>query len=530
MISTDPEFDALANSPVKNDTWQVGMAFDRQLDEGAFIELDVSLWGSNDILADESGSDISGLNYFLFHDVSSRIIDIETTRKQVNMWGAFSAIVDVTFDNTDGFFTPDNPDSVWGEYILPRIPIRVFAGYDNELLPHFIGLTDGMPEIDEDAKTAKFTAYDIMRNILEANTRTVLADSDIRSDEVIAAVLGSYGLSSSEYNLDVGSLVVPYLYIPTDKSTKNLFEELCQAELARCYVDDTGIVRFQLLESTTGDEVATLTEKNSTQLITDWRTQIANVVRIRSEVRSVKPIQIVYDDTIVESGDTPSGDSYLLPASTSDIFLPNLDLDNPCTSINAPTLESAPITDSYFMLVDASGDPVTSGVTVDSVILNNNNYVIKLDNANAFAVYVSKIVLYGTPATVDRIVDVSMSESDSVAKYGDVFFGGSEGSDGGITNNYIGSDTDAEAVGVFILTQYAEPNNVVEVAWSGNIALQLGDPVLISINNLNMIGMLLGIENKYHSPQVLTVAKRPVDDFIVLGTSVWGGTDKLGGS
>lgn len=529
MISTDTAFDNLANSPIKNDVWQVGMAFDRQLDEGNFIELDVSDWGSNDILADESGNDISGLNYYLFHGVSDRIIDIETTRKQVNVWGAFSAILDITFDNTDGYFTPGNPESVWGEYILPRIPIRVFTGYDDELLPHFIGLTDGMPEIDEDNKTAKFTAYDIMRNILETNTRDILAETDIRSDEVIAKVLDSFGLSSAEYSLDEGSLTIPYLYIPTDKSTKNLFDELCQAELARCYVDETGVVRFELLESIMVDEVATLAENNSTQLLTDWRTQIANTVRIRSEVRSVKSERRVYEDTITEVGETPSGDVYKLPASTNDVFLPNLDLEDPCPVINTPTLESEPINDSYFLAVDASGDPVTSGVTVDSVFLNNNNYVIKLDNANAFDVFISKVVLFGTPATIDRIIDVSLTETDSVAKYGTIFFGGTEGSDNLITNNYIGNENDAEAVGVFILSQYAEPNNVVQVSWAGNVALQLGDPVLISINNLSMVGMILGIENKYHSPQVLTVVRRPVEDFIVLGESVWGGEDKLGG-
>lgn len=529
MISTDPEYDVLADSPIKNDTWQVGLAFDRQLDTGNFIELDESLWGSTDILSDESGSDISGLNFYQFRDVSARVKDVETTRRQVNIWGAYTAIVDVTFDNTDGYFTPDNPDSTWGAYILPRIPIRIFAGYDNELLPHFIGLTDGMPEIDEEAKTAKFTAYDIMRNILETNTKDVVAATDIRSDEVIANVLASYGLSSSEYVLDEGSLTIPYLYIPPEKSTKNLFEQLCQAELARCYVDETGVVRFQLLESTLGDTVATLTSDNSTQLVTDWRTQIANVVRIRSQVRSVKPMTIVYDLTATDPGDAPSGDTYKLPASTSDIFLPNADLDDPCSSISAPQLEAEATTDSYFLAVDSAGDPVTSGVTVDSVILNNNNYVIKLDNANAFDVWISKIVLYGTPATVDRVIDVTMSESGSVAKYGKIHFGGSEQDDGGIDNDYIGNEADAEAVGVFVLTQFAEPNNVVQLSWSGNFALQNGDPVLISIEDLNMTGIVLGVENKYHSPQVITVVRRPVDDFIVLGTSVWAGNDKLGG-
>src|SRR5690606_24341000 len=148
--------------------------------------------------------------------------------------------------------------------------------------------------------------------------------------------------------------------------------------------------------------------------------------------------------TATEPGETPAGDTYKLEASTNDIFLPACDLDDPCITINAPTLESAAIEDSYFLVVDAAGDPVTSNVTVDSVILNNNNYVIKLDNANAFDVWVSKIVLYGEPATIDRLVDVTMSESESVAKYGKVFFGGSEQDDGGIENNYIGSDADAE--------------------------------------------------------------------------------------
>src|SRR5690606_40680319 len=65
-------------------------------------------------------------------------------------------ISDFTLNNYDKYFTPHSTSPI-EEYILPKRPVRLLQGFDGENLQQFVGLTQGMPEVDEMSATASFT-------------------------------------------------------------------------------------------------------------------------------------------------------------------------------------------------------------------------------------------------------------------------------------------------------------------------------------------------------------------------------------
>ena len=156
MQVVSPEFDTASKASMRKLAWRCAISFDKTFDPTIdFFTIGVSSIGSDDIIAGE-GSVLQEWDKYLYTDYSDKIISIEYSREQDQPTGSLvMATADIVLDNSDDLFTP-NSDPVIGQYILPYRPIRISLGFNNTVIPIFVGLTEGMPVIDERSKTAKF--------------------------------------------------------------------------------------------------------------------------------------------------------------------------------------------------------------------------------------------------------------------------------------------------------------------------------------------------------------------------------------
>ena len=118
----------------------------------SFFTIGSSLIGGPDLIKG-NGAAVQEWDKYNYDDFTGRVIGFEYTREQDPLLGgATLSIADITLHNTDDYFTPGSGSAVDGK-VLPYRPIRLSAGFKNEDVPAFIGLTEKMPKLDDKAKT-----------------------------------------------------------------------------------------------------------------------------------------------------------------------------------------------------------------------------------------------------------------------------------------------------------------------------------------------------------------------------------------
>lgn len=375
-----------------------------------------------------------------------------------------------------------------GRYTLPKRPVRLLSGFRSMLIPQFVGLTQGMPDISEQSKTATFTALDFLTQIFDTPIRETIAMRDVRTDEVLESIFLQFGLTPQQFDLRKARNVIPFLFFERNQQTAGeVIRKLMEAEMGRLWLDEDGIIRFIPRLEMTNEPVYGLNDSDIVSLNVSTDTQLINTVRITNRTRVVQPYQDVYkvsDDT------RPEG---VIPASSSRVY--SAQLQDPALTIEPPT-RGAQSGVSWFVAKTAGGTEVTSGITVIATELKTNSFEIAFANTNNFSVQITDMQLFGQPAKIINPNDPEQifEYPPSIEKYeGQPSAGANDEGGMVIENNFIQTFSQAQSLAVTILDDYAEYAAIVDCEIKGNPALQLGDVVELNYRqytgNYRIIGM-----------------------------------------
>lgn len=440
-----------------------------------FFILDGSLLDAGDLLSPADDNPIQQWDYYKYLDYTDRVVDIEWSREIEFPYSTSAAIADFTVNNYDNYFTPDKGSPI-DQYILPKRPLRLYSGFANEtILQQFVGITEKMPVIDQKSKTAAFHAMDFLAEMFSMPLKRLVAMSNVRTDEVLAALFDQFGLSPSSYQLARGRNKIPFLFFEKDKNAGNAFRELMQAEGGQLWIDEQGIIRFSPRLERDEDPVLQFNETNTESISTSGDTNIINTVRITSVIRALQAFQKVYTSNDPETGASAFTEPQTIPANGS-LFI-EISLDDPLLTVDTPS-NGVSMTDSWFTAKDVNGAAVTTNVAVTLTNLHVNNYVMLFENNNAFPVTIDALEVWGEPAKEVDTLRYTARDTDSVDKYGEQVLE--------IDNNMFGSEGNAEAFAMTVLNAYAEFNGVIEIKGKGDPSLQLGD--IISVDTRDITG------------------------------------------
>lgn len=506
MQPVTDQFQARAESSLRKPTQRVLMSFDKTFDDNIdFFTVGVSSVGSTDIIKGE-GDVVQEWDKYEYAEYTDRVISVEWSRDQQSPYSANLGIADITFNNTDDFFTPGSGSAI-DDDVLPGRPVRIYAGFGNELVQVFVGVTEKMPEVDERAKTAKFHCVDFLQSLYNRPLEESVIYQGLRSDEVIGELFESVGLLPSQYDFDVAFTTIPFAYFTKGTKLGDAVNKLVQSDLGYLFLDENGILTYRNRQNFSDVSVFDFDRTNTNEIKTVKDDGIVNVVEVKSKIREVQPNQKVWEST----------EAIYIPVSQSvEVWA---DFSDPVTGVDDPDYITSATTSLFSANLLETGDGTPySGISLTGTALFSDSFKMTFENTGGSDAYIRTIQLFGTPAKVTKELYIREQDDASVTAYDERVLT--------IENDYIQDESTAQSLALVTLGLYADFGGAKEADVKGSPALQLRDPITLEGESYNVNRQQNSIQEGSYR-QVLSVEKRTVLTYFTVAVSSVGGGDTI---
>jgi hypothetical protein len=524
MQTVSSAFTTKTDAALRKIFTSVQISFLKNYDAGIdFFTIGVSSIGGSDVIKG-TGSVIQEWDKYDYEDYSSRVLSVEVNRETQPPTNPLTfATCDIVLDNHDDLFTPSNTSSPLNGSLLSRRPVRVNVGFSqDELIPKFVGVTDGKPEIDERAKTAKFHCIDFLKSIMGTPLDEEVILQDYRTDEAISYLLENKGgLDPTQFNLDTGSVIIPFIYFPKGMQLGNALGDIAEAELGNLSILEDGTPRFQNRTSWASHTIAwEFTKRNLLERNSVDNNTIINVVNVYSRARQVQAKQKLWESAgIIE----------LAPSGNTEVFIDFKDDYGalPVTSADDPDYIDSATTSLYATneVIDGSGATRSTDVALVSSDLFSTAMKLTFSNASTKTLYLTQLEIYATPAKVVNDIYIRVQDDTSVGNKDGV-----EEHPVDINNDLIQDETAANSIAQILLDDRASEHDQEDWIVKAVPQLQIGDigHYADDISDEEYFAIRINdIINSSGYRQKLTVSKRTMNVYFRIGISSIGGTDKI---
>lgn len=500
MKTTTAKFRTLQAGGIRPITYSVSISFDKQFDsnlEFFVLSSDVdarSLLDGNDVLAPIGNNVITEWDKYAYYPYTDRSVSVEWEEELSLITSITSSMADVELNNYDGLFTYGG-GSPLAPYLLPRRPIRLMAGFNNENLPVFIGITENTPLVDKASATVSIHSIDFLRFMFDKKLDQTQMIVNKRVDEILATLFSQFGVLPDQMNLDVAMTTVPFAYFEKNSTLGGVVDELLKAEMGSLYMDSDGIIVFKNRLRLYGGPVVTLDSGQIVEYSTSDEGQIINSVSVKSEVRLVQPKEVVFnlsEQILINAGQT-----------VSRFF----EFQDPVTTVD-------PI-EYYTANADQQG--TGADLTSDLDIVSQTNFgttiLVEMENQGSIPLYVTAMSIYGTPAKIVRIVDVIQKDQSSIDDFEEQTYE--------ITSPYIQDRDTATSIALTIVRHFSSYGGTIVATIKAQPALQLNDIVKIQIDEIDADFRVVKISNSIVGAewnQIITAQRYDIPHYFILSS------------
>lgn len=536
MQTTTSGYGSVVNAPYQQIGSSIQISWLKNIVSSlAFFTINTSLIGGNDIIKPSGADSISFFDKYSYSDYATYAKNWSVDRQLGQFpFGMIMAQADVEFDNTSNLFTP-NYDPAIGSGILPNRPLKIALQVGEDSLQQFTGFT-GQPTVSLQDRNMLLHAYDVIDYL---NNYTFTSGSgttfsgmltNITTASAISYYLGKIGFNTSQYQLDA-SLQSPIGVVNvTDRKFGNVLKDLVDAEMGILHADENGIIKFwnrQHFVTTSGLGFLFNLNKTNSININYANAPIINDVKVTAKPRAVSVFQQVWKEPTYQT---------VLAGQSLDIFAEMTDDDGalPVTQVTAPTNSTTATNTSYYTANtanDNSGSYVSSFISLSSTFLFGTTYKMTFTNTGTQTVYITDLVLYGTPAKVVNRFSQQYTDQASVTAYGRN--PANNGTVLEIQNDYIQSSTDALTLAFTIVSQYAQPNRHFTAEIYSNPALQIGDygritlPDTGEVKTVWITGKTDKLAPEGDLTQILQLEERTLYTYFTINSSAIGSTNVI---
>jgi len=487
-------------------SWKVLVSFDRDFDAGIdFFTIGSSSIEGTDMLPGTNNV-IQEWDKYLYEDFSDRVISIKWEKELDPVSSIVSATADITLNNYDDALSE-------GFYVYTSRPVKIFFGYNGEVLPQFVGVTKGNPVIDDDLKTVQYHCTDFMAVLLDKQINTIVGSQDVRTDEALATVFEEAGLLSTQYEFDIGFNIVPFFYGEKGLKLRSIASKLMVAEQGRLFMDEEGMLRFHNRQHYDPAIVQTFNAYDSiVESVRPQHSDIVNVVTGEIKIRDVQPNQLIYQSS--EVVEVPAG-------GTVDVWAGFAD---PTVAVDTPVYIDSASTSSFTVNTqpDGLGSADPSSVTIDSSTLFSDSYLIVFENTASSPRYITDLKVFGESARVVSSSDIREEDAASILQF--------EEQIEDISSDFFRSVDEAQSKASVLIADYADNIDAATIRVKGNPALQLGDVISVDIFGRYGTYMIVKIANQVKDSEYVQRLRiksfSPVSYFSIEGSQI-GGTDQL---
>lgn len=522
MQTVSSKFTARTTSTIRPLSKAVFISWKKTFDAAIdFFTIGTSTIGGTDLLKGD-GAVVQEWDKYDYDDYSDRVMEIDINRQTTPPTNRVTmANCTLTLDNHDNLFTAGNVNSDLDGFLLSRRPVRINMGFGGELIPKFVGVTDGKPQIDESNKTVTLHCIDFLTVLMAIPLDTEVMYIDNRTDEIISGLLQLGGLDPSQFDLDYGSVIIPFAYFPQSSKIGDALQQVCEAELGNLSMSENGRPKFTSRTNWVAhSNVWNFNKSNMLERKTQDNNSAINVVEVNSNARAVQATQLVWQQsTAVE-----------LPPGNTDVFA-NFSDDYgalPITTIDTPVYVDSATSSSYTtnQYQDGSGDPANGTISLISTSLFSTSYKMTFNNSGSQSVFLTAAMLFGTPARVVEVIYIREQDDASVGNKD-----GLEEQVQTITNDLIQDQTAAITIAKTILGDRADDDDQQQWLVKSVPQLQIGDVGAYSDDDTNEQYFVTRINDTMNSSgwrQTLEVSKRTINSYFRIGISSIGGTDEIG--
>jgi hypothetical protein len=314
----------------------------------------------------------------------------------------------IELENSTGRFDPFVGEMK--DYILPDRPCQLWLGYGGYNLQILEGRIQNFSFNDE-LKKLTIYVWDISDKFSETIYSNDLLVSK-RTDELLTEIMNKLGIGSSEYDFDIGEIVVGVSFFGGE-TARVLIEKITQAERGRIFISNTGKLVFwskTTAKRNAVNPVETLSTSKNIEKIDpsfNWDDLVKTVVVKSIQRKIANSLEVIFNLQVSEG----------LNAGQSKTFF--------CDYADQITLENFPATDVQTPISttdylandseDGTGTDRTADISISISKLANTS-IVEITNNHSAPVYLTKLQLRGKPARV--VSTIRLQRSSSVATVG----------------------------------------------------------------------------------------------------------------
>lgn len=525
MQSVSNTFIQKAVGPVRGMQWRVLISILKEFDDNiTFFTIGESTIGGNDIIAGDNAV-VQEWDKYTYLDFGDRLKSLEYTRESEAPTNALTmAMADIVLDNHDDIFTPENTSSPYYGYLKAQRPIKLFLGFKGaENIPMFVGITESRPQVDEKSKTVKLHCIDFLRSIYNITLEEEIIYENMRTDEIISALLQSAGLLTSQFELDYGTVTIPFAYFKKDSKLGDALKKIAESELGSLSMDEAGVIRF-INRTNWNEHSLSFAHDTSTVIESDTldEDKIINVVEITARPRAVQANQLLWESA--SAIEVPANGTVEVFANFKDEYG-----DLPVTTVDDPDYITSASTSLFATNDEQDGSGATQAGSVTLTISDQFSTAFRMEftNTASVPVYITQLELWARPAKVTNDIFIRLQDDASVGT-------NNEGFDERVfklDNDYIQDEGAANSIAQMILADRAGVEAVRNLLVKGMPHQQIGD--LISyrdrkVNDTYFVTRINGILNSSGFRQKIMIAQRTQQEYFRIGISTIGGDDPIG--
>lgn len=478
-----------------------------------------SLIGGNDIIGINPGAIGSPGNYKYF-DESPYILDMSWERGlNLPTGGLSKALAEVTLDNTSGRFTPrymgGNSELFTAQPL--RSPMILSAGFNfgvDITVPQFAGVITEQPQLDTRQKTYHIRGADYIDFFQNRFLDKEVMFTAQRTDQVMQTLLGTLGMTTAQFDLDMGINFIPFGLFEKGTRFSDIFDQLAQAEYGNFYQDESGIFKFDNRQHWSNAPYTTVQRIILTGQVIQAESpntdHLVNVVEINSNLIQKQPLQTVFTLPALSSIQVPAG------GDIEQFF----EFQDPVLALTDPSNGGA---NSFFVantVNDGTGTDMTSSISVKNIGTFAKAVKYRFHNTSENSVYITQFVLAGRVAKNIGTLYYREKDDSSVTAYQERVLS--------IDNPYIQDPVWAGSLSRMILDDFSDVEKLQKITIRAIPELQLGDLVSWQGRYWRIFDTKSQSSPSNGYTQELTMLQRSTKAYFRIGISTIGGSDMIG--
>jgi hypothetical protein len=363
-----------------------------------------------------------------------------------------------------------------GDKILPKRPVKIQINMFDKpngtggSVPAFAGLTENIePQIKNDV--VNLHCYDYATELEDIVAQTSASGmgiyTNIYSHDLIKQLGYKGGLVDENMTVESGRQQIPFAWFK-DGSVWYYMQQIAEAEGGRVFFDEEGQLQFWNRDHFDNNITSRFTFNLSND-VEDLsyrvdKDEIKNDIIVKSVVREAQSDQEVWKSTTAT--EILAGESITIWANIND----QEGRDMPCTTITEPTATGD--TSYYYANTeeDNTGTERSTDISCSFYSFGTSAKMTFTNNAD-ITLYITEIVLFGTPIKIIREIEVEKEDSASIAIYGRQTLQ--------LENNLIASENYAANLAASKLFDLKNPLNNIHLSVVGVPYLQVGDVVTV---------------------------------------------------